>query len=62
MKKDKKVFRVQIGLLTAGMDFPNNDSRIVIAEDVFSALRKVRLSKNCYYSACEITIQKIDKI
>lgn len=56
-----KAYRVQIGLVDSGHEFENYDSRVVIAQDVIGAMKKVRLRKNCYIGQVEI-ITRIDKL
>ncbi len=62
MKPNKKVYRVQIGLIESGMDHPNHDSRTVLAEDTITAMKKVRLRKDCYISQVEIIVASLDKL
>lgn len=59
--KKQKAYRVQIGFIEDENEFDNFDSRVVVAVDVVSAMRKIKLRKNCFVSQVEI-ITRIDKI
>jgi hypothetical protein len=58
--KQHKAYRIQIGLLTDGIDYNNHDSKVVVACDAVSAIKRIRLKKDEYIAQAEI-VTRIDK-
>lgn len=55
MKKDKKLYKVELGLLDKECgDIQNWSSKNVIAGDALEAMRKVRLRKNTYVNGVSV--------
>lgn len=62
MKLSNKLYRVQISSIEEGVEFPNYDSKKVVATDALAAAKKVRLVKTKMKKTFIESIEKVSEI